>query len=187
MSETSSKLVLNELGLSLLMELEGLKLEAYQDVAGVWTIGYGHTRGVYLGMRITKGEALLTLSEDVASACNAVAFATRSRVPNENQFAAMVLFCYNVGSANFRSSGVLGAFLAGDDNRAANTFFKWNHAHVDGILREVAGLTNRRIRERALFLAPVSRRPPSDPQMPPAAPGDVAPTAPAPDGLPPTA
>ena len=36
---------------------EGLKLKAYRCPSGVLTIGYGHTKGVYEGMQITKEQA----------------------------------------------------------------------------------------------------------------------------------
>ncbi|SPU27380.1 Phage-related lysozyme (muraminidase) [Candidatus Bartonella washoeensis] len=49
-------------GLALIKQLEGLRLSAYEDAIGVWTIGYGHTSAagapdVYEGMQITEKEA----------------------------------------------------------------------------------------------------------------------------------
>ena len=35
-----------------LKEKEGLRLRAYKDIGGVWTIGYGHTGGVHAGQVI---------------------------------------------------------------------------------------------------------------------------------------
>ena len=52
-------------GFELIKRNEGLRLEAYRCPAGVWTIGYGHTKGVYKGMRISKEEAEMFLCQDV--------------------------------------------------------------------------------------------------------------------------
>jgi len=38
-------------------EFEGLRLQAYLCPAGVWTIGYGHARGVRKGDTITQDAA----------------------------------------------------------------------------------------------------------------------------------
>ena len=40
-------------GLDLIKHFEGCELYAYKCPAGVWTIGYGHTKGVEPGMQIT--------------------------------------------------------------------------------------------------------------------------------------
>ena len=52
-------------GLSLIKSFEGLRLQAYQDSVGVWTIGYGATRGVKAGMTITMDQAERMLVNDV--------------------------------------------------------------------------------------------------------------------------
>jgi hypothetical protein len=59
-------------GLALIEQFEGLELEAYQDLVGVWTIGYGHTRGVRPGQTVTKAEAEALLQQDLAAAEAAV-------------------------------------------------------------------------------------------------------------------
>jgi lysozyme len=41
-----------------LREFEGLRLEAYKDAAGVPTIGYGHTKAVRMGDKITRWWAI---------------------------------------------------------------------------------------------------------------------------------
>jgi GH24 family phage-related lysozyme (muramidase) len=54
---------INQATINLVKEFEGCKLEAYQDIVGVWTIGYGTTEGAGLGvvpkagMKITQEEA----------------------------------------------------------------------------------------------------------------------------------
>lgn len=57
--KTSEKLLLQ------LMAMEGLSLTAYEDAAGVWTIGYGHTKGVRPGDRISEWWAKELLKDDV--------------------------------------------------------------------------------------------------------------------------
>lgn len=48
-----------------LKKREGVRLKAYQDSGGVWTIGYGHTKGVKPGMTITKEQADAYLEQDM--------------------------------------------------------------------------------------------------------------------------
>ena len=52
-------------GLELLKHFEGLELNAYQCAAGVWTIGYGHTKGVQKGMSISEEAANEMLAEEM--------------------------------------------------------------------------------------------------------------------------
>ena len=47
--------------LSLVKASEGLRLQAYQDTGGVWTIGYGHTAGVNAGDVKAPGVTALDL------------------------------------------------------------------------------------------------------------------------------
>ena len=53
-------------GISLIKKFEGCELDAYQDAVGVWTIGYGHIKGVEKGMQITKTQAEEMLVEELA-------------------------------------------------------------------------------------------------------------------------
>ncbi len=145
---------INQAGVELIQKFEGLRLDAYQDVAGIWTIGYGHIRGVQHGMHITPEQAQQALQDDLVSAETVVETATTQCLPTENQFAAMVSLCFNIGSANFRGSTVLREHAAGNTIVAANAFLLWNKARVDGVLQEVAGLTARRSAERSLYLTP---------------------------------
>ena len=70
----------------------------------------------------------------------------------ENQFAAMVSLCFNIGSGNFKTSSVLRRHREGDDAAAADAFLLWDKAHVDGELVELDGLLRRREAERTLYL-----------------------------------
>jgi lysozyme len=147
--------VTNDQGLALIKRFEGLKLDAYQDVAGIWTIGYGHTRGVTPGMHISEDEAEQALKDDLHGAENTVDTAVGGAPTNDNQFSAMASLCFNIGSANFRSSTVLQQHLAGNATTAADAFLLWNKARINGVLESVTGLTNRRTAERTLYLTAV--------------------------------
>lgn len=145
--------IVNDAGIELVKRFEGLRLEAYRDVAGVWTVGYGHTRGVVPGMVVTEEQADRALQDDLASAEATVFSATCMAPTNDDQFSAMVALCFNIGSMNFRGSTVLREHLARNRQAAADAFLLWNKAHVGGALVEVAGLTRRREAERALYLS----------------------------------
>ena len=146
----------NPAGLALIERFEGLRLEAYQDVAGIWTIGYGHTEDVCSGMIITVEQAQQFLQADLGTAEDAVSQATADAPTNPNQFSAMVSLCYNIGSGNFRSSTVLREHLLGGYQTAADAFLLWNKATINGVLETIRGLTARRTAERQLYLQPTS-------------------------------
>jgi lysozyme len=147
---------INQPGLDLIMRFEGCRLTAYRDVAGIWTIGYGHTAGVQQGMTISQAEAQSYLQDDLQGAEQAVVSMTSSAPTNNNQYAAMVSLCFNIGPANFRSSSVLRFHRARNYEAAAGAFLLWDKATVDGALVEVQGLLNRREAEKALYLAAVA-------------------------------
>jgi len=142
-------------GVALIKRFEGLELEAYQDIAGVWTIGFGHTETARAGMKISEREAEELLRQDLKPRERAVDELTR--VPlNQNEFDALVSFVYNVGIAGYRGSTARRRLNNGDRSGAAQALTWWNKATVSGVLREVTGLTRRRAAERALFLEPVN-------------------------------
>ena len=137
----------NSNGLRLIKSFEGLRLTAYQDAVGVWTIGYGTTRNVRRGMRITREQAEKFLQEDLVRFEKAVNDAVKVAI-NDNQFSALVSFSYNVGAGALRSSTLLKKLNQRDITGAANELPRWNKAGG----RVLAGLTRRRNAERALFL-----------------------------------
>lgn len=137
----------SQAGVNLIKSFEGCRLTAYQDSAGVWTIGYGHTSGVKKGMTITEAQAEAYLKGDLGTAENAVNGKVTYSI-KQNQFDALVSFTYNVGSGNFGSSTLLKKLNQGDITGAANEFDKWNKA--GGQVLE--GLVRRRAAEKAMFL-----------------------------------
>lgn len=143
-------------GVALIKRFEGLELEAYQDIAGIWTIGYGHTGpDVTPGLTISESEAEALLRDDLRRFENGVDRAARVSL-NQNEFDALVSFSYNVGVAAMQGSTAIRRLNRGDRMGAADALTWWNKATVDGVLREVRGLTRRRAAERALFLTPVN-------------------------------
>ena len=137
---------LGQKGTDILKYFEGCRLEAYQDSVGVWTIGYGHTKGVYDGMTITQEEAeqmLLTELEEYEGYIeNMVA------VPlTQNQFDALVVWVYNLGPTNFKNSTLLKELNSGNYYAASNELLRWNKAGG----KVLAGLVKRREAEAQLF------------------------------------
>ncbi|MEM6415186.1 MAG: lysozyme [Pseudomonadota bacterium] len=145
----NSRLRINESGLAIIKEAEGLRLEAY-EAGGRTYIGYGHQRRPSDPKSITEAQADAFLREDVKIAEKAVSNLLKERA-NENEFSAMVSLAYNLGGGNFRRSDVPKKFNEGDKKGAADAFR--NHNTAGGII--VPKLTERREKERALFLTPV--------------------------------
>lgn len=138
-------------GIDLIKSSEGLRLTAYPDPATggePWTIGYGTTRGVKPGMKITATQAEEYLKTDVGRF--EPELARLVKVPlTQHQWDALMCFVYNLGSANLASSTLLKLLNAGDYARAADQFPRWNKAAG----KEMPGLTKRRAAEQALFLS----------------------------------
>jgi len=133
--------------LALTEQFEGCRLTAYQDQAGVWTIGYGHTGiGVKAGLTITQRQAEALLTSDVASSAAYVNSAVVAKL-NQDEFDALVDFVFNIGSGAFAGSTLLKDLNANDFASAANQFDRWDRAGG----RVVAGLLRRRQTEAALF------------------------------------
>ncbi|MEL6938160.1 MAG: lysozyme [Cyanobacteria bacterium J06598_1] len=137
----------NKNGLILIKSFEGLRLRAYQDAVGIWTIGFGTTRGVRPGMTISEDRAISFLQEDLARFEKSIQDGVKVAI-NDNQFSALASFTYNVGPGAFRSSTLLRKLNQGDVRGAADELLRWDKAGG----RALAGLTRRRKAERALFL-----------------------------------
>lgn len=134
--------------LSLTENFEGCKLESYQDQVGVWTIGYGHTRGVGPNMTCTQAQAESWLRFDLAIA-EAYVNAHVSVALTQGEFDALVDFSFNLGLGALHSSTLLRLLNSGDYAGAAAEFEKWDRAGGN----VVAGLLCRRLAEKAEFIA----------------------------------
>jgi len=162
MVATASRKI-NQAGLEVIKEFEGLRLESYLCPAQVWTIGYGTTRGVKPGMVITKEKAEALLRDDVVSFERNIQKALGSFELNDNQFSALVSLCYNCGTAPIKSGNTIRRTLeAGDYQGAADGFLLWRKAGG----RVLQGLVRRRKRERELFLSQAGSPSPSAAPVP---------------------
>lgn len=126
---------------------EGCRLTAYQDVAGVWTIGYGHTKGVKRGDRCSQYQAEQWLREDLA-VFEAVANRVK-RIATQGQYDAVLDFIYNCGPGNFATSTLKRYIEAGKASwMIQEEFLRWVHSGG----RKMGGLVSRRIWEAARFV-----------------------------------
>jgi lysozyme len=139
---------INAAGIKLLTAFEGCELKAYQDSVRVWTIGYGHTKTAKPGMTITQAQAEQLLQDDLAE-FEAAVESTVNVGLNDDQFSALVSFCFNLGARSLFDSTLLRVLNQGNFAAAANEFPRWNKAGQQQLL----GLTRRRLAERSLFLS----------------------------------
>jgi len=137
-------------GINLIKKHEGCYLKSYKCPADVWTIGYGHTKNVKSGMKITQAQAERYLKDDLTTYENAVKKYVKVSI-NQNQFDALVSFTFNCGTGALKNSTLLKKLNKKDYNGAANEFLKWNKSNG----KILSGLTKRRKAERSLFLKPI--------------------------------
>lgn len=129
---------------------EGLRLESYQDGAGVWTIGFGHTGNVKPGQVCKAEQASKWLRADLLEAEMTVDRFVKVEL-SDNQFGALVAFVFNVGVAAFASSTLLRKLNAGDSASVPGELAKWNKITVSGKKVPSKGLSNRRAAEIGLW------------------------------------
>ena len=132
-------------GINLIKQFEGVRLTAYKCPAGVYTIGYGHTRGVKRGMKITEEEASVYLTADLLNSEKAVERYDSVYHWNQNEFDALVSFTFNCGAANLRS-----LLRNGRRNRSQIAATLPLYRKAGG--KVLKGLERRRAAEKALFL-----------------------------------
>ena len=152
--------------IDLIKEFEGYRPAAYRDQAGVVTIGYGTTAAAgvgitpHMGMTISKAEAEWYL--EIALVKFAKKIKPKITAPiSDNEFGAFLSLAYNIGPGAFGRSSSLRYFNAGDKAKAADNILLWNKVR-DPKTKKLAisnGLKNRRVKERAFFLARSSAKP----------------------------
>jgi lysozyme len=131
---------------ALVRKSEGLRLDAYKDSGGVWTVGFGHT-GTDVQKRITFDEAEKLLEADINEAADAV---NRLALPcTQGQFDALTDFVFNLGERRLAGSSLLRYHRAGKFTLAAAEFGKWVHCGR-AIL---PGLVKRRAAEAHMYLS----------------------------------
>ena len=126
---------------------ETLKLKAYKCPANVWTIGYGHTRGVKVGQVITGAQADVLLKGDILNVENSLN--SMSLTFTQGQFDALVDFCFNFGMVKFIGSTLYTKILVHATNDEVTAQFRrW----VYGGGKKLNGLVKRREWEVAQWI-----------------------------------
>lgn len=133
-------------GLSLIKKFEGLELKAYKCPADVWTIGYGHTKGVQEGDEWSEDHANHMLEVELEEYSEYVNKYVEVEL-NENQFDALVSWVYNLGPANLKASTMLKVLNAGEYENVPAQIKRWNKAGG----KVLEGLVRRREAEALLF------------------------------------
>ena len=121
---------------------EGFRSKAYQDVVGVWTIGYGETKGVKPGDTTTKERALVQLNASVDVHTRGMVNCIKVPI-SQNEFDAYASFTYNVGVGNFCRSTLVKKLNTGNYEGACKELLNWDYAGG----KKWAGLTRRRQEE----------------------------------------
>lgn len=151
---------LSSQGQQLIKSFEGLRLTAYRDVAGVWTIGYGSTR-YHDGRLVKPGDKLASEVQASAIFINTLgqyenAVNSYVKVPlTQDQFDALVSFTYNEGTFALQESTLLRKLNEKDYQGAADQFLVWDKITDPHSGQKVVcdTLTKRRGAERHLFLS----------------------------------
>ena len=142
---------ISEQGKDFIKSFEGLRLKAYWDKDGkVWTIGWGHTKGVKQGMVITKAQAEQFLADDLAPIERHLTADLGEDGVLQCQFDALCSWIFNLrdGIRQYNTSTLRRKLKAGDYKGAADEFPRWCHSGG----KVLPGLVTRRAAERKMFL-----------------------------------
>ena len=136
----------SQYGIDLIKHFEGCVLNAYKCPAGVWTIGYGHTKDVQPGDEWSEDHADHMLEVELHEYEGYINNLVTCPL-TQNQFDALVSWVYNLGSANLQASTLLKRLNAGDYPDVPNQIKRWNKAGGEVL----EGLTRRREAEATMF------------------------------------
>lgn len=138
--------IINYAGLALVKEAEGYRDHAYADTGGVFTLGFGHTKGVKPGDTCNPLQAEYWLEQDLMEAEAAVSKLVT--VPlTDNQFSALVVFVFNIGQGQFAKSTLLRKLNEGGYALVPACLKSW--IFDNGKVQR--GLVSRRASEAALW------------------------------------
>ena len=129
----------SQYGIDLIKHFEGCELKAYKCPAGVWTIGYGHTKGVQPGDEWSEDHADHMLQVELEEYEGYVDKYVTAPL-GQNQFDALVSWTYNLGGGNLSASTMLKVLNAGEYDEVPNQMLRWNKAGG----KVLEGLTRRR-------------------------------------------
>lgn len=137
------------IALTIVAPWEGLRLNAYPDIVGVWTVCYGETQGVKKGDQYTVAQCEGMLAKRIGEFERELDKCMKPARPlSPKTKAAFISWTYNVGWGAACKSTLVRLVNAGQVARACDELLKWNRAGG----RVVKGLTNRREAERRICL-----------------------------------
>lgn len=138
---------ISQSGIELIKQFEGFRSKPYKDIAGVWTVGYGHTAGVnQYTAPVTKREAEALLLRDLRWVEAAIKHYVTG-ILTQNRYDALASFMFNIGTIAFKRSTLLKKVNANQHDDVPVEFMKWIHAGG----RQSQGLWNRRMAESELY------------------------------------
>ena len=146
MGHGESNMKISKEGIALIKKFEGCELQSYQDSVGVWTIGYGHTKGVAKGLKITQEEAEAMLDTELSEYEEYVETLVKVGL-SQCQFDALVAWTYNLGPTNLKNSTMLTVLNQARYEDVPSEMKRWNKAGGEVL----QGLVRRREAEALLF------------------------------------
>lgn len=142
--------------LQMVAMFEGFRSKSYQDVGGIWTIGYGSTlwdnMAVGPDMTVTEEDARIQLTyrlDALRSRINTRLQGSHKMLAPAHQLDALTSLADNIGTGALYESELFRLYRLGSrDSKIALEWYKWRH--VNGV--SVEGLEKRRIMESFLFM-----------------------------------
>ena len=141
-----NKMKISEDGLELIKKFEGCETTAYQDSVGVWTIGFGHTKGVEEGQPCSIEDAESMLANEMDEYEGYINNMVKVDL-QQHEFDALVAWVYNLGPTNLGESTMLKVLNGGQFDRVPEEMNRWTRA--GGKILE--GLVRRRQAESLMF------------------------------------
>ena len=141
-----NKMKISEDGLELIKKFEGCETTAYQDSVGVWTIGFGHTKGVEEGQTCSIEDAESMLANEMDEYEGYINNMVKVDL-QQHEFDALVAWVYNLGPTNLGESTMLKVLNGGQFDRVPDEMNRWTRA--GGEILE--GLVRRRQAESLMF------------------------------------
>ena len=141
-----SKMKISEDGLELIKKFEGCETSAYQDSVGVWTIGFGHTKGVEEGQTCSIEDAESMLTDEMDEYDGYINNMVKVDL-QQHEFDSLVAWVYNLGPTNLNESTMLKVLNGGQFDRVPDEMNRWTRA--GGEILE--GLVRRRQAESLMF------------------------------------
>ena len=135
----------------LIKHFEGFEDTAYLCPANVWTIGYGRTRNVKEGDKVTEVQAERDLLEELEEFKHQVLDSVKVEL-KQNELDALTSWTYNLGVGNLNSSTLLKKLNIGNKEEVPAEMLRWNKAGG----KVLAGLTKRREAEAELWAKEVA-------------------------------